>query len=710
MKVVALVSGGKDSCYNMVKCVEHGHEIVCLANLAPPDRSIQELDSWCFQTVGHNAISAIAQCMDLPLYQQDLRRSSKVTSLEYCEFEEEESEKLSEEKLDKVAKLRPVVEDEVEDLFLLLSRVKKDFPDVTGVSCGAIFSDYQRFRVENVCGRLGLVSLTYLWRRDQSELLDEMIQSGICAVMIKTASMGLNPRRDCGKTLGQLQSRLEQLKVTADLNVCGEGGEYETFTIDCPIFKRRIVLDKTRVVMDSEDPFAPVGYLLIEEFHLEDKQQDEEISMEKKSKSVEQMSTVGTTWSNSVRSRNDLLTQEQLTLVEAMVQSGDKVSVQCRVCNVTDDRGLMYDTCHIVVTWNGNSIDDSGDADSSLLLSSSPLLQCAIMMDSVNQQLRQSNFSMSDLVHNILVLRSMSDFTAVNSIYSTYFKRHPPSRVCIADDTIGGRLSIECFGARLNHGQMDRETLEENQVDLSHWKKVLHVQSISEWAPACIGPYSQATQIDQIIRVAGQIAMEPHSMNIRAGASIDQEVAQCLRNVNNTLEALNSNLGQCVRFVVYYCEEALGCSVSSLRQMIVDQCTRLHVGSSDMTCVHHHMILVPVSALPRGATVEVHAFAVSNSLGITFESQPSESVNAQVTRHVCSVVAGKHKYTQIKLSGLVTDDAVIRELHSITNSLKHVQSLRVFSRGSTMVNSSTIAVSHYRYEGDVTIEVEQVLI
>ena len=26
------------------------------------------------------------------------------------------------------------------------------------------------------------------------------------------------------------------------LNVCGEGGEYETFTLDCPLFNKRIVM------------------------------------------------------------------------------------------------------------------------------------------------------------------------------------------------------------------------------------------------------------------------------------------------------------------------------------------------------------------------------------------------------------------------------------------------------------------------------------
>ena len=37
MKVVALLSGGKDSIYNAYKCVQYGHEIVAVAHLKPPE-------------------------------------------------------------------------------------------------------------------------------------------------------------------------------------------------------------------------------------------------------------------------------------------------------------------------------------------------------------------------------------------------------------------------------------------------------------------------------------------------------------------------------------------------------------------------------------------------------------------------------------------------------------------------------------------------
>uniref|UniRef100_A0A914RG76 Diphthine--ammonia ligase n=1 Tax=Parascaris equorum TaxID=6256 RepID=A0A914RG76_PAREQ len=70
MKVVALVSGGKDSCFNMMKCVADGHEIVCLANLYPSNGGADELDSYMYQTVVSHSISFIAFCVYSQLYRR----------------------------------------------------------------------------------------------------------------------------------------------------------------------------------------------------------------------------------------------------------------------------------------------------------------------------------------------------------------------------------------------------------------------------------------------------------------------------------------------------------------------------------------------------------------------------------------------------------------------------------------------------------------
>ena len=46
-------------------------------------------------------------------------------------------------------------------------------------------------------------------------------------------------------------------------------------------------------------------------------------------------------------------------------------------------------------------------------------------------------------------------------------------------------------------------------------RKVLHVQSHSDWAPASVGPYSQATVWHGLLHMAGQIPLDPGSMTVR---------------------------------------------------------------------------------------------------------------------------------------------------------------------------------------------------
>jgi len=90
MKVLSLISGGKDSIFHMMKCVDHGHELVAVANLEPADSSLEDLDSWCFQTVGHGAIEAIAECLELPLFRSKIRGGLVNSQLAYTESKDDE--------------------------------------------------------------------------------------------------------------------------------------------------------------------------------------------------------------------------------------------------------------------------------------------------------------------------------------------------------------------------------------------------------------------------------------------------------------------------------------------------------------------------------------------------------------------------------------------------------------------------------------------
>ena len=251
MKFIGLLSGGKDSVYNIMQCVKHGHELVAVAHLQPPPK-VNELDSFMYQTVGSEAVRGIAECLGVPIFVRTIEGGQVRADLDYVQTDGDE-----------VESMYALVKEAVEALRL-------QGTEVEALSSGAILSTYQKNRVENVCARLGLSSLAYMWQRDQPELLAEMVDSGLTAILLKVACMGLD-RRHVGKTLGQLQPYLLRIKDEYGVNVCGEGGEYETFVVDAPVFKKRIVIDESEIVEHSKDYFAPVVYMRILKYHTESK-------------------------------------------------------------------------------------------------------------------------------------------------------------------------------------------------------------------------------------------------------------------------------------------------------------------------------------------------------------------------------------------------------------------------------------------------------
>lgn len=72
----------------------------------------------------------------------------------------------------------------------------------------------------------------------------------------------------------------------------------------------------------------------------------------------------------------------------------------------------------------------------------------------------------------------MDLFARINAVYGTFFGSSPPSRACVAVDLPEGlRVKLDCIA------YAEKEAAE---------RQALHVQGLSYWAPANIGPYSQA--------------------------------------------------------------------------------------------------------------------------------------------------------------------------------------------------------------------------
>jgi diphthine-ammonia ligase len=78
-------------------------------------------------------------------------------------------------------------------------------------------------------------------------------------------------------------------------------------------------------------------------------------------------------------------------------------------------------------------------------------------------------------------------------------------------------------------------------INESDYKRhTMHVQGISHWAPANIGPYSQSTKIGEITYISGQIGMIPGNMTIISGG-IKQECKLTLRHIHRIARAMNSH-------------------------------------------------------------------------------------------------------------------------------------------------------------------------
>jgi len=69
-------------------------------------------------------------------------------------------------------------------------------------------------------------------------------------------------------------------------------------------------------------------------------------------------------------------------------------------------------------------------------------------------------------------------------------------------------------------------------------------------APGAIGPYSQAVRTEGMVFTAGQIGLDPATMEIVSGG-VEAETRQVLNNLKQVLEAADSGLNYVVKTTVF---------------------------------------------------------------------------------------------------------------------------------------------------------------
>ncbi|GAA6005247.1 diphthine--ammonia ligase [Rhodotorula paludigena] len=512
MKCVGLLSGGKDSVYTLHHCLARGHLPVALASLVPPHGQ-DELDSFMYQTVGSSGLQTLASVLDLPLYTHTIAGTAINQRAEYGSRKGKAREQTHPAHDDD-----DTDRDETEDLFQLLQKVKAAHPDVEGVSVGAILSNYQRVRVEHVCARLGLTPLAWLWEREQKELLAEMVDAGMECVLVKVAGAGLGVQH-LGKTLAEMQPTLHRLNEQYETHVCGEGGEYETFTVDSPLFLRRVQLDEVREVVTNADRHATVAHLYLSRLSLGPLKpayagaERGEARWARAGELCREVVERPGLWASEVREGAwrecgreawERVAAEGLAEEEeqerASVEKGDEEALRLKASARETGDGWLY-------------LAEVG-APSELCMGEieDEVRACFAALEDL---LSAHGASLLSLAHLTVYLspsaHTMALFPRINAIYAAYFGTSPPTRACVAvpgpgpGDEGAWRVKLEGV-ARVGTAGEGRGDDEE--------RKALHVQSLSYWAAANIGPYSQAVKTAGRVFVAGQIPLLPSTLTL----------------------------------------------------------------------------------------------------------------------------------------------------------------------------------------------------
>jgi len=203
--------------------MKKGYEVAYLVTMIP-----QRQDSWMFHYPNIHLVDLFAEAVSTPLVK---------------------------------AETAGVKEVEVEDLKKLLATL-----DVDAVVSGAISSQYQKKRIDNVCSELGLKSIAPLWHQDPRKLLDELVRLKIEAIIVGIYAYGFTSDWLGRKIDHATINDLVELNKKYQVSLVGEGGEYETLVINAPFFKKRMQLIETQKIWENQS-----GYLLIKKVVLVEK-------------------------------------------------------------------------------------------------------------------------------------------------------------------------------------------------------------------------------------------------------------------------------------------------------------------------------------------------------------------------------------------------------------------------------------------------------
>ena len=213
MNLAGLFSGGKDSTYSIHKAIQDGHHVKCLITVFPLSE-----ESMLLHYPSIELTKLQANAMGIP---QIYARSKSVET-----------------------------NDEVSVLKKILQKAKDDY-SIEGIVHGGILSEFQKKNFEKICSELELELVSPIWHKDQKQYMNELLDEGFHFIIISASADGLDDYWLGKEITKQELEKLIKLSNKYKFNLNFEGGEAETFVINCPVFSHPIKIKRSEKKWDG---------------------------------------------------------------------------------------------------------------------------------------------------------------------------------------------------------------------------------------------------------------------------------------------------------------------------------------------------------------------------------------------------------------------------------------------------------------------------
>ena len=204
MDVAVLFSGGKDSTMAVYAALEAKEDVKYLLSIKSKND-----ESYMFHVPNIHITDLLSQALEIPIMSVETEG---------------------------------IKEEELEDLKAAFIDLKN--LGIEAIYTGALYSVYQKSRIEKLGVEVGLKIISPYWHVDELQYMRKIVSLGFEIIICGVAAWGLDESW-LGRVIDdEVIDELVELNEKYGVDIAFEGGEAETLAIDGPIFKKKIKILK----------------------------------------------------------------------------------------------------------------------------------------------------------------------------------------------------------------------------------------------------------------------------------------------------------------------------------------------------------------------------------------------------------------------------------------------------------------------------------